>query len=32
VHSLMAAPDSDGGAVFSTWVVDKDKPLAEPVK
>ena len=32
VHSLMAAPDSDGGAVFSTWIVDKDKPLAEPVK
>lgn len=32
VHSLMAAPNSDGGAVFSTWVVDKDKPLAEPVK
>ena len=32
VHSLMAAPDSDGGAVFSTWVVDKGKPLAEPVK
>jgi quercetin dioxygenase-like cupin family protein len=31
VHSLMAAPNSDG-AVFSTWVVDKDKPLAEPVK
>ena len=32
VHSWMAAPDTDGGAVFSTWVVDKDKPLAEPVK
>jgi quercetin dioxygenase-like cupin family protein len=32
VHSLMSAPDTDGGAVFSTWVVDKDKPLAEPVK
>lgn len=32
VHSLMAAPNTDGGAVFSTWVVEKDKPLAEPVK
>jgi quercetin dioxygenase-like cupin family protein len=31
VHSLMAAPDADGGAVFSTWVVDKGKPLADPV-
>lgn len=32
VHSLMAPPDGEGGAVFSTWIVDKGKPLAEPVK
>ena len=32
VHSLMAPADAEGGAVFSTWVVDKDKPLAEPVQ
>lgn len=32
VHSLAAAPGSDGGTALSTWVVDKGKPLAEPVK
>lgn len=32
VHSLAAAPDGDGGAAVSTWVVDKGKPLAEPVQ
>jgi len=31
VHSLQAAQDGDGGAVVSTWVVDKGKPLADPV-
>lgn len=31
IHSLEAAPDGDGGAVVSTWIVDKGKPLAEPV-
>ncbi len=32
VHSLVAAPGSDGGEAVSTWIVDKGKPLAEPVK
>lgn len=32
VHSLLAAPGSDGGVALSTWVVDKGKPLAEPMK
>ncbi|HZP64867.1 MAG TPA: cupin domain-containing protein [Rudaea sp.] len=32
VHSLVAAPGSEGGAVVSTWIVDKGKPLAEPAK
>ncbi|MHA6203426.1 cupin domain-containing protein [Dyella soli] len=32
VHSLAAAPGSDGGEAVSTWIVDKGKPLAEPVK
>jgi quercetin dioxygenase-like cupin family protein len=32
VHSLAAAPGSDGGTALSTWVIDKGKPLAEPVK
>lgn len=32
VHMLQAAPDADGGAAVSTWIVDKGKPLAEPVK
>jgi quercetin dioxygenase-like cupin family protein len=32
VHSLSAAPGSQGGTAVSTWIVDKGKPLAEPVK
>jgi len=32
VHSLAAAPGGDGGTALSTWIVDKGKPLAEPVK
>ena len=32
VHSLAAAPGSGGGTALSTWIVDKGKPLAEPVK
>jgi len=32
VHSLAAAPGSDGGTALSTWIIDKGKPLAEPVK
>jgi quercetin dioxygenase-like cupin family protein len=32
VHSLAAAPGSDGGVALSTWVVDKGKPLADMVK
>jgi len=30
VHSLAAAPGSDGGKAVSTWIVEKAKPLAEP--
>lgn len=32
VHSLAAAPGSQGGTAVSTWIVDKGKPIAEPVK
>jgi hypothetical protein len=32
IQSLEASPDGDGGAVASTWIVDKGKPLAEPAK
>jgi quercetin dioxygenase-like cupin family protein len=32
IHSLEAAPGDDGGGVVSTWIVDKGKPLAEPVQ
>jgi quercetin dioxygenase-like cupin family protein len=32
VHSLAAAPGSDGGTALSTWIIDKGKPLAEPAK
>lgn len=32
VHSLAAAPGSDGGVALSTWIVDKGTPLATPVK
>ncbi|MDB5986069.1 MAG: hypothetical protein JWR16_1122 [Nevskia sp.] len=31
VHSLVAAPDGAGGTALSAWIIDKDKPLAEPV-
>jgi quercetin dioxygenase-like cupin family protein len=31
VHSLGAAPGSDGGMAVSTWIVDKGQPLATPV-
>ena len=31
VHSLAAAPGSDGGMAVSTWIVDKGQPLATPV-
>jgi quercetin dioxygenase-like cupin family protein len=30
VHSVAAA-DAEGGVALSTWIVDKDKPLATPV-
>jgi quercetin dioxygenase-like cupin family protein len=30
IHSLLAAPASGGGAVVSTWVIDKGTPLAAP--
>jgi hypothetical protein len=32
VHSVIAAPGTDGGMVYSTWIIDKGKPLATPVK
>ena len=28
VHSLIAAPGSDGGTAVSTWIIDKGQPLA----
>jgi quercetin dioxygenase-like cupin family protein len=31
VHSVAAPPDTHGGTIVSTWIVDKDKPLAETV-
>jgi len=31
IHSLAAAPGGDGGMEVSTWIVDKDKPLATMV-
>jgi len=31
-HSLIAAPGGDGGTSYSTWIIDKGKPLATPVK
>jgi quercetin dioxygenase-like cupin family protein len=31
VHSLAAAPGSDGGTAYSTWIVDKGRPLVERV-
>jgi quercetin dioxygenase-like cupin family protein len=32
IHSLLAAPGTDGGIAVSTWIVDKDKPLATSVQ
>jgi len=31
IHSLVAAPGPEGGTALSTWIVDKDQPLATPV-
>jgi quercetin dioxygenase-like cupin family protein len=31
VHSLTATTDGEGAVVFSTWIVDKGKPLVVPV-
>lgn len=31
VHSLAAAPGSDGGMAVSAWIVDKGVPMAMPV-
>jgi quercetin dioxygenase-like cupin family protein len=31
VHSLAAAPGSDGGMAVSAWIVDKGVPMATPV-
>jgi quercetin dioxygenase-like cupin family protein len=31
VHSLGAAPGSEGGMAVSAWIVDKGEPLATPV-
>jgi quercetin dioxygenase-like cupin family protein len=31
VHSLAAAPGSDGGMAVSNWIVDKGVPMATPV-
>ena len=31
IHSLVAAPDGDGGTAVSAWIVDKGQPLATPV-
>jgi quercetin dioxygenase-like cupin family protein len=31
VHSMEAPPGSDGGTAYSTWIVDKGKPLVEMV-
>jgi quercetin dioxygenase-like cupin family protein len=30
-HTLLAAPGTAGGIALSTWVVDKGKPLVQPV-
>ena len=32
VHSLIAAPGTAGGTALSSWIIDKGKPLADPVK
>ena len=31
VHSVVADPTGEGGTALSTWIVDKDAPLATPV-
>ncbi|MEO7208827.1 MAG: cupin domain-containing protein [Steroidobacteraceae bacterium] len=31
VHSLVAAPGSDGGMEVSAWIVDKGVPMSTPV-
>jgi quercetin dioxygenase-like cupin family protein len=31
VHSLIAAPGSEGGMEISVWIVDKGKPMSTPV-
>jgi quercetin dioxygenase-like cupin family protein len=31
VHSVAADANGDGGTAASTWIVDRDKPLATPV-
>jgi quercetin dioxygenase-like cupin family protein len=31
VHSLATQPGTEGGTAVSTWIVDKDQPLATPV-
>jgi quercetin dioxygenase-like cupin family protein len=31
IHSLVAAPDGDGGLAVSAWIIDKGQPLATPV-
>jgi quercetin dioxygenase-like cupin family protein len=31
VHSLAATPGEDGGIAISTWIINKDKPLATAV-
>jgi quercetin dioxygenase-like cupin family protein len=30
VHSLATQPGTEGGMAVSTWIVDKDQPLATP--
>ena len=30
VHSLITQPGTEGGMAVSTWIVDKDQPLATP--
>jgi quercetin dioxygenase-like cupin family protein len=32
IHSLAAAPGSEGGEAVSTWIVDKGQPLAIPAQ
>jgi quercetin dioxygenase-like cupin family protein len=31
VHSVVAAPGSDGAMAVSSWIVDKGQPMATPV-